>query len=395
VSAAVRGPRAAALLALTLLAGCAALKPPPAPRESELAQALRPTRSALAAEGSTALLAAPAPGRCFRAELVELGGPEPRTLSAAEPGPGPEACALWTAAAGANTLAVYAYNEGAVRVVERKAGGDRLRLADTLRLPSVAGFPNPPPGRNLSLTPDGTALLVGAAERGCDPAVAGPTRCGAAYLYRRATADGAWRPAVEIARPRDGSDPEANFGPSVLALGDGTVLVGGTGLPGGPGLLHRFRVAGDGAVTRLQTLAPADQKDWFFTTDLAASADGERLAVGGSQHVALYRRGADGLYAPAGRLDAPDDNAGHFGAALAMDAAGTTLLVGAPRAPCRAGLRCGIVFRYAREGERWRPTGVIRPANERREADFGYVVSIDASGRASLIGGDVLHAFIP
>lgn len=385
--------RLAATLALALLAGCAALKPPPAPREQLLAQGFRPTRSALDADGRRALLATPAPGRCFRAELVEVAGPAPRSLAAVEPPPGgPEACAKWTAAAGGNALAVYAYDEGVVRVVERD-GGDRLRLAATLILPGVQGFPNPSPGRNVSLTPDGSSLLVGAIERGCVPVESGRTRCGAAYLYRRG-ADGAWRLAAEIPRPRDvGTDSE--FGLNVLALGDGSLLVGGTGLPGGPGLLHRFRVAADGTATRHETLAPADPKDWFFTTDLVASADGERLAVGGSQHVALYRRGPDGAYVTVGRLDAPDENAGHFGAALAMDALGTALLVGAPRAPCPGGLRCGIVFRYAREAERWRPAGVIRPADHHREDDFGYVVSTNAAGRVHLIGGDVLHAFVP
>jgi hypothetical protein len=202
--------------------------------------------------------------------------------------------------------------------------------------------------------------------------VPGPTRCGAAYLYRRGAANDAWRPAVEIARPRrsDGG-PEANFGPSVLALGDGTVLVGGTGLPGGPGLLHRFRVAADGAApTLLQTLSPADPKDWFFTTDLAASARGERLAVGGSQHVALYQLGPDGLYAPAGRLDAPSDDAGHFGAALAMDAAGDTLLVGArarPAAPACAAASSSATSATASAGAppAWcdRPTSAARPTS--------------------------------
>lgn len=376
----------AVLAAVAVLAlGACATRPLP-PEQAPLAPGFHLARQGLSADGANVFLAGDAPGRCFGLALHAAGLAEapPRATAEGPPRDDDGRCAAVAVAAAADgrTFAVHAYNLGEVRVLRRE-GGRLVADGDVLRLPGEPGFPYPPPGPTLSLAADGTALLVGALERRCRPLGSG-VRCGEAYLYRRGP-DG-WRLAATLARPA-GAGEAAHFGQSVLILPDGAALVGGNGIADAPGALHLFVPRGGaGRYELAQTLGPADGVDEFFATDLAASGDGGTVAVGVAQGVVLYSRAGDRLEAVA-RLDPPEERAGHFGDAVALDGTGATLLVGAPRAACPAGPRCGIAYLYRRDGETWVLTGPVRAGRELPQAVFGREVALDVSGTISAVEG--------
>jgi hypothetical protein len=367
---------AAALLAA--LAGCVATPslPPPARVAAHL------PRHGMAADGRHLLLAASPADHCFTASLHTATAALPMLASLDDAGPVEAGCRPWTSAAAADgsLLAIYAYNQGTISLVRRD--GDRL-LADTvLRLPGTPGFPYPPPGRSLAVAPDGSSLLVGAVERDCALTAAG-SRCGAAYLYRRGPAG--WQLAARIGRPRDAGET-AHFGQTLAMLSDGRLLIGGTGIAGGPGALHLFAPEGSG-YRHIQTLHPDGPLAEFYATDLAVSGDGSWIAVGGGQSVSLYRPGDDGRLALAQRLALPEENAGHFGDVLALNGDGSTLLVGAPRAACSQGPRCGIVYRYRPGPKGFSLVGPIQAARPEPHAAFGRELALDAQGGRMAIEG--------
>ena len=182
----------------------------------------------------------------------------------------------------------------------------------------------------MALSPDGATLLVGAIDRDC-VTLEGRVRCGTAYLYHRGSQG--WTLASRLQRPPD-AGLGAQFGQTLALLPDGAALVGGTGIIADAGALHLFLPDGRYA----QSLLPPGG-DQFYATEIATSGDGTWLAVGAAQSVVLYRRNDD-RFEPAQTLTAPEDNAGHFGEAVAIDATGRELIVGAPRAACPAGQRC-------------------------------------------------------
>ena len=369
--------RSLVVATLALLVGCAG--PGAEPEQSAMPNGLHLARGGLTADGLLAV--GDAAGHCWRVAALALDGAVRAELE------GPRAvdasCMRFTAAASADgtTLAIFGINLGRIDILRRADG--RLERTETLTLPGSPAFPFPPPGANLALSADGNTLIAGAVDRGCREIEKVGVRCGVAYLFRRGT--GGWRLAARLARPE--TYPSAYFGQTVLLLPQGEVLVGGPRLYRGPGALHLFAGAIQPAL--VQTLAPEDGKEPAFATSLAVSADGAWLAVGGGQEVALWRRHGRG-YAHHRTLRPPEPTAGHFGDALALDAEGRTLLIGAPRAACAAGLRCGIAYLYRRTGSLWTLADTLRPQPELAEADFGHEVGLDPTGRIWAIEGKTL-----
>ncbi len=332
---------------------------------------------AVSADGSRAVLIEDA-GSCYAVSLYAPGMPPRRLTSVAVDRPG---CRPWTAtvAADGSTIAIHAFDRGEVHLLRHD--GDRLEPDGTLTLPDRAAFPHPPPGRNVALSADGSLLLVGAVDRDCFT-IGARVRCGTAYLYRRDPQG--WVLIARLERPDDIA-VGAQFGQTVALLPDGAVLVGGTGVIADPGALHLFLPQGP-AFRHAQTLLPEDGADQFYATEIAVSADGAWVAVGANQSVVLYRYEGQRLI-PTRTLTAPEDNAGHFGEAVALDAAGRQLAIGAPRAACGAGQRCGIVYRYTRAGNRWRLIGTRRAAREEEHAGFGHRLAFSGSGEVLAVEG--------
>ena len=120
---------------------------------------------------------------------------------------------------------------------------------------------------------------------------------------------------------------------------------------------------------------------------LALNADGSTLALGAPSSsagaVRLYRRAAlNFLQAAELRSDAADD----FGAAVSISADGATLAVGAPA----AGPGSAQVFRRVRDGERWSALARLAPASGSAAAApgarFGGALALSADGERLVVG---------
>lgn len=383
----VIAPRLALPLAVLLLAACGGSAPfSPGPAEEVLPGGLSLARGGLARDGRRVVVLAASPdGPCRRVEVWrrELDGW--RAAASARPPTG-SPCPFVSArlSPDAGTLAVYDQAAGEVALSRIEAGA--LEAHGSFRLDAAPGLAFPAPGANLAFANGGRLLLVGALGRACRRSQ-GELLCGVAELAERTTAG--WR-GLETLRPTDEAAATVRFGQAVALTADGSLaLVGGTGQPGRSGALWMF-ARGDGPARTAGVLRP-DRADPWFGNDLALSADGIWLAVGGERVVYLFERAGDG-FALRRRLTAPDASAGYFGETVALSGDGRTLLIGAPRAACAAGERCGRAYLYRRE-EAWTSVAAIGPAAERAEANFAHRLAIDPAGAFAAVQGAGLHIF--
>src|SRR5690606_7490897 len=200
----------------------------------------------------------------------------------------------------------------------------------------------PSDGFGSAIAAEGDALLIGAFRSGDG---------GAAYLFRRGGSG--WTQAAKLA-PATAAEGEM-FGASAALAGD-LAIIGAPGAGEQLGAAYVFRRGANGQWTQAQRLAPvgADGRVGYGSAVALAgdvlfvSAPGLQQSAGG---VYVYRRGASGAFAPAGRLSSTGTAAGsRFGTELVMDDA--SLLVGAPTSNGQT----GVVHRYEadeRTGE-WR-----------------------------------------
>src|SRR5690606_31828687 len=151
-----------------------------------------------------------------------------------------------------------------------------------------------------------------------------PPAEGAVWIFRRG-ATAAWRHAATLVLPADA--PSAGFGTALAAEGN-LLLVG----------------------------------------HVAAGGSGPTAAAGAPGMVHASVRGADGNYASAGTLPAPDVAGSQCGAALAI--AGDMAYVGAP------GEGSGVVHVFRRTTTGWADAGTLRADGLDAEAAFGSAIAV-------------------
>lgn len=105
------------------------------------------------------------------------------------------------------------------------------------------------------------------------------------------------------------------------------------------------------------------------------------LSICGAAYVFTRLEGAWILEQKLMASDAAGDSA--FGIAVALS--GDTLLVGAMQADCVAGLDCGAVYFFTREGNRWTEQQKLTASDAAENHGFGR--SIALSGSTALVGG--------
>ena len=276
-----------------------------------------------------------------------------------------------------------------------------LAVAAAALLVSVAA-PAAAQGFGQTVLATGDELLVGESLFADRP--------GIVYVYRK-DASGKWAEAAQL-RASD-AEPNDHFG-RALAIAQGDLLVGST-ISRQSGALYVFSRGPNGMWHETQSLVPmdADTADSFgrmgatdgravFMSDWAADSSagavyvfekqggawretqkltaddaapnswfggsvavaGDRLAIGARNKgqnvggVYILRRGADGRWAHAGRIAAPDTTSGlQFGAAIAL--AGDALLVGAPGADGFVG--AVYVYRPDAAGTGWTLVNKVTP----------------------------------
>ncbi|MBL0178520.1 MAG: choice-of-anchor B family protein [Gemmatimonadetes bacterium] len=202
-------------------------------------------------------------------------------------------------------------------------------------------------------------------------------KSGTVHLYRRGPTG--WKETGTLLPPA--GSPNDGFG-TVLVANATTLLVSRIDGPSAPdsakGEVHVFRRGANGAWTAAGVLQASSRVGRAeFGRSLALS--GDLLMVGaprdGNGVVYLYRRGADGSYAPAGTLPVQNSEPGdQFGAAIAVD--GARLVVGAPG----RSMRKGAVFAYGRQADgAWQAEGMLMAQRGTDNAQLGSALLLQGS----------------
>jgi trimeric autotransporter adhesin len=212
---------------------------------------------------------------------------------------------------------------GAAYVFERQ-GGRWVELARLKPQPLSAAS-----AFGSAVAISGDSLIVSAMHDSVEE-----TSAGSAYVYERRS--GAWVEAQQIRAPNPRSG--ANFGFSVAI--DGSLLGVGAPIP------DPVRVTPAGSAYVFERVAGA----WTLSAELQAPIprDSDYFGAGIAVHGGLLLIGASGDASP---------NRG-----IAAAPGGT----GAPYA--------GAAYLFARDGERWLQSAILKPANAERDQAFGYVV---------------------
>ena len=300
-------------------------------------------------------------------------------------------------------------------------------------------------GQGVAISADGSTLAVGAPhEASGAPGIDGDQGdnsvfdAGAVYVYARAGDGWAQQAYVKASNPH----ASAAFGHVVALSADGSTLAvsafweasGATGIGGDQrdrsipqaGAVYVFtrrgttwsqqayiKASNTGEAGTADTFAEGDQ----FGFSLALAADGDTLAVGaltedggasgidGDQGdntapsagaVYVYARSGDTWSQQAYVKSTPIDGGDMFGYAVALDADGDTLAVGAfdedgsargVNAPADNGSNgSGAAYVFARTGGRWSQQAYLKPSNGEFQDAFGAALALSDDGDTLLAG---------
>jgi hypothetical protein len=293
-------------------------------------------------------------------------------------------------------------------------------------------------GVSLAFSADGNTLVVGAngessAGQGvtADPSNNDAPNAGAVYVF--VNVGGTWQEQAYL--KAENSDAGDGFGGYIALSADGNTLA--VGAPYESGSAHGVDGADDneatesGAVYMFSRSGNAWQREAYLKSDsgdeydmfgfsLALSADGNTLAIGAeaedggspgviadptdksapeSGAVYVFSRSA-GAWAQSAYLKADNpDVLDHFGGAVALDAAGSTLAVGAywedgagagnnSDGSDNAADNAGAVYLFEHDGSTWRQLSYLKPSSSDGLLDdnFGSSVSLSANGSLLAVG---------
>jgi hypothetical protein len=288
----------------------------------------------------------------------------------------------------------------------------------------------------LAISDDGNLLLVGApGEDSNATGVDGlqsdnsASDSGAAYVFARTGA--VWSQQSYLKASNTGASD--SFGTSVALSGDGGTLAVGADLEDGgvagvngsqsnnntpnSGAVYTFSRSGSTWVQQAYIKASNPGNNYEFGSPLAISNDGNTLAVGspyeqssskginGAQTDAgLYSAGAAYVFVRSGSLwtqqayvKASNTEYGDsFATSLALDGAGSRLVVGAPHESGSVGgvggdqsdnnlTGAGAAYVYDRTGSTWAQTLYVKASNPGLNDYFGYTVALSDNGNTMAI----------
>ena len=262
-------------------------------------------------------------------------------------------------------------------------------------------------GATVALSSDGNTALVGAPR---DNAFQG-----AAFVFTRTGS--VWS---QQGPPLKGSEGLVNpfFGSAVALSADGnTALIGGSGDNNGKGAAWVFTRTGSTWTQQGPKLTGSEETaaQPGFGVAVALSAEGNLALVGGPNEtvgttivdgaVWAFTRSAGKWSQQGAKITAKGEcctgaEGGEFGWSIALSAAGTTALIGAPieEEMGHAG-ELGSVYAFTRSGETWSQQGSrIVPTGEIGEGQFGLSVALSAEGNTALVGApwdNNAHGFGP
>lgn len=261
-------------------------------------------------------------------------------------------------------------------------------------------------GWSVTLDGDGNTLAVGAPA---EPSASATTpldrsaqNAGAVYVYTR-NGSGAWSHQAYLKASNAGLGDFFGFAVALSDDGD-TLAVGARGEGSGDGTEADDSASAAGAVyvlTRtagtwtqqayVKASAPAAGAD--FGGALALSADGDTLAVGavgaaGGGAAYVFTRSLGSWSEQAGLTGSNLGNGDFFGAAVALDAAGDVLAVGAPGddGVTDAVLDGGGAYVFTRSGSTWAEQAYVHPATITAGDGFGGALALDGAGDSLAVG---------
>jgi hypothetical protein len=246
-------------------------------------------------------------------------------------------------------------------------------------------------GFDLALSGDGSTAVIGGAS---DSAWRG-----AAWVFARSGSN--WSEQAKLPLPGDAAG-DATLGSSVAVSADGTTAIVGGPLDGQSGIAGR--PTGVGAVwvfvrsasgwTEQAKLVPSDAIDpgtgVGFGSSLALSSDGNTAFVGGALDsgagaVWVYSRSGS-TWAEQQKITPPADVTGSspsFGDAVAASADGATLLIGG--SGDNSGK--GAVWAYASTGSVWTEQAKLPlPSDGAGTGRFGSAIALSADGHTAIVG---------
>lgn len=239
-------------------------------------------------------------------------------------------------------------------------------------------------GKSVSLSEDGTVLLVGSDGEGGR---------GAAYIFTKT--NGLWERVIRLS---PGTLPKnAQFGCSVALSSDGTIAVVGAcrdnGSVSGTGAIYLFVRQGQSYVLYEKIAAENGKKDDYFGLSLSISSDGKSIVTGaygddslgsmsGSAYVFSY---SDSSWQLQNKLTASDGTAGaKFGSSVTLSRNGNVLSVGSIGYSSQ-GANSGAVYVFRKEGDSWLEHGKYVSQDCSKDDRFGSAVAMDRRGTTLLV----------
>lgn len=316
--------------------------------------------------------------------------------------------------------------QGRVRVLDRNTSA----ISDL-----AAAIPgnNDQFGRSISLSTDGTLMVIGATGEdapGQDPQVNGATESGAAYVFARNGATWQQQAFLKAGAPMS----DGLFGYAVSIAGNGSRIAvgaaGDSGSAGGinpqpnsqapyAGAVHTFVRVGNNWVLEAYIKAPHPDVDDMFGYAVKLSESGDTLVItapgessaatwsGGGDHTdnSLLYNGAAFVYAFANDswtleryLKGPLARAfGVFGTGVAMDASGTLVAIGSSGDASGAlGIDgdptnnrfydAGAVHLFRKVAGAWTYSHYVKSRRTRTNAYFGPAVDLSRDGKTLAVG---------
>jgi len=293
-------------------------------------------------------------------------------------------------------------------------------------------------GWSLALSGDGKTLALGATGEDSNATGINGTQTnngaessGSVYVFTRDDA-GAWSQQAYVKASNTRADD--NFGEALALSADGNTLLvtapledsAATGINGNQadasatnaGAVYVFTRNAGAWSQQAYLKAGNAYANAYFGWSIATSNDGNTVAVGAvgdaSNATGLNGNGANHSAADAGAayvfgrsgntwsqlayVKASNTNAGdNFGAAVALNAAGDRLAVGAPFESSNAtGIGgnqtdnssedAGAVYVFSRSGGSWSQQAYVKASNTVAGANFGNALALDASGNMLAVG---------
>jgi hypothetical protein len=254
-------------------------------------------------------------------------------------------------------------------------------LSEAVRLSPDDSAPGDWFGSTLALNQYGSVLAV--AARGADRFT------GKVYVF--AWSDGAWIQETMLTAPFSPSNPVAAFGHSIAMLPDGNEIWVGSPMYGETGAVFGFVRQGSDWMLEA-VLQPDNSDDRVrFGSAVAVSPEGQWLSIGATDPairestVHVYQRTNTGWHKQAELRPGERLQTAWFGSSVSMSNHAGFIVVGA-RDESSSDFLTGAVFVYARADTTWNLVQVLRPSQPLREMRFGHVVAMNSAGTDVLVG---------